>query len=67
MITQGWPLWAVSEATGQVWAVVGWEDLRLTKPMGLEIGVELDEPEAVVLGGPVRFVTGIVTAQGLTR
>lgn len=73
MITQGWPLWAVRRATGQVYAVVGWDDgLRaVTGPTPLaivvEIGVELDGPPAALLGSGVRFVSDYETVLRLTR
>lgn len=68
MIAQGWPLWAVRAATGQVYAVVGW--IRLTpstgepeyRPMVVELGVETDGPPAVVSGGGLRFEAGQVDA-----
>lgn len=72
MEPQGWPLWAVSQSTGQVWAVVGWDVTTVgmrsqTKPMGIEVGPELDEPTAVVPSGPVRFFTDHEAVLRVTR
>lgn len=71
MITQGWPLWAVSRATGQVWAVVGWDVRQVGVnasrfPLGMEIGPEVDEPAAVVLRGPVSFATDAEAVRRMT-
>lgn len=66
METQGWPLWAVSQSTGQVWAVVAWDGVP-AQPLGIEIGVELDLPQVVPLHGLVRFCTDAETVRRLTR
>lgn len=73
MITQGWPLWAVRRSTGQVYAVVGWDDRMqattepMLVPIVVEIGVELDGPPAALLGSGVRFVSDYETVLRLTR
>lgn len=62
MITQGWPLWAVRKSTGTVYAVIGWDVRQVgmnatRRPIGVKIGAEVDDPVALMLGGPLAFVS----------
>jgi hypothetical protein len=71
---QGWPLWAVRPETGQVYAVIGWEQRAVpddpSRPEAgrRAIGVELtpsaglDQPAAIWLGDGLRYTTVDPTA-----
>lgn len=73
MITQGWPLWAVRKATGTVYAVIGWEGVDNSRPgtahlpIGVELAAEVDDPGALVLGGPLAFFGELGDARHAAR
>lgn len=68
METQGWPLFAVRRASGQIYAVVGWRHsaaLQGSQAIGVELNAELVAGQALVLGDGFTFVAELGDARNL--
>jgi hypothetical protein len=62
MRAQATLLWAARTATGQIWPVIGWMDegveaTGLGQPIGVELGVEMDDSAPVALRSALMFTT----------